>query len=126
MESSSRDTRNTVHDAQLVLLAEPDDEAAIGRLVAAAAAGPIRSDARRSKERIRRHIFEHDVHVHECLVVRVGDQVWIRGFARHFSPVVVRSQRVDFPSIRWVSNQLFESCEHCLLEVDAVSLGHRT
>mmetsp|Transcript_7406 Transcript_7406/g.11754 ORF Transcript_7406/g.11754 Transcript_7406/m.11754 type:complete len:458 (+) Transcript_7406:322-1695(+) len=63
------------HDAQVVLLADPDDEPLVLAHVAAAAVGPVRGDARRGQVRVRGHVLEHDVVLDQLVVGRLVDEV---------------------------------------------------
>mmetsp|Transcript_11141 Transcript_11141/g.33310 ORF Transcript_11141/g.33310 Transcript_11141/m.33310 type:complete len:278 (-) Transcript_11141:22-855(-) len=113
------------HDAQLVLLAEPDDEAAVGRLVAAPPARPVRRDAGRGEVWVGGHVFEHHVRGHKFLVLVRRDEVRVLRIACHLLPHIVGRHAVHVAAVSWVGLEHVEGLEHRLLKVDAVRLCHQ-
>eukprot|EP00052_Salpingoeca_macrocollata_P023848 m.211179 g.211179 ORF g.211179 m.211179 type:complete len:430 (+) comp22124_c0_seq11:782-2071(+) len=101
------------HDAQVILLAHPDDEPAILRHVAAAPKRPVRCNAGRGQVRVGRHVLEHDVVLHQLLVLLVADLVR-----------VALCQRVVAAAVLRHGLELVKRLAHALLQVDAVLLGH--
>ena len=63
------------HDAEVVLLADPDDEAAVARHVAAAPHRPVGRDPGGGEVRVVGHVLEHLVPLHQRLVLVVRDLV---------------------------------------------------
>ena len=105
------------HDAELVLLAEPDDLLFIFRLPAAAAVGPVVGDARRREVRVRRHVLEHDVRRHELVVLLLVDLVRVLD-------ALAEVGRVGVDRAAELLLQGVEGAGHGHLELDAVLLGH--
>eukprot|EP00047_Mylnosiga_fluctuans_P002393 m.224306 g.224306 ORF g.224306 m.224306 type:complete len:412 (-) comp11077_c0_seq1:31-1266(-) len=101
------------HDAQVVLLADPDDEGLVARHIAAAAKRPVGGDAGGGQVVVSRHVLEHDVLLDERVVLLVVDEVRMTG-----------GQRVVAAAVLGQGDQLLEGLAHLLLHVDAIILGH--
>ena len=101
------------HDAQVVLFAHPDDEAAVRRHVASPSVRPVRRDARRRQVRVRRHVLKHDVVVHQLLVRRLVDKVG-----------VPRRERVVSAAVLVHGHQLLKRLAHLGLHRHPVVLAH--
>jgi hypothetical protein len=62
------------HDAQVVFLAYPDDEALVSRVVATATIGPLAGNASGEQVLIVGHVLEHDMILYQLLVGSVVDE----------------------------------------------------
>ena len=103
------------HNAQVVLLADPDDEALVLGDVHTTAVRPVLRDARRKQVAVRRHVLECDVRVHQSLVLRLVDEVR-----------VARSEGAVLATVLGHGNQVLERLQHEVLHVAAVLLRHRS
>mmetsp|Transcript_5562 Transcript_5562/g.18786 ORF Transcript_5562/g.18786 Transcript_5562/m.18786 type:complete len:500 (-) Transcript_5562:21-1520(-) len=101
------------HDAEVVLLAHPHDEPTVRGHVAAAAEGPVVSNAGRGEVLVGGHVLEHEVVRHQLLVLGIGDGVLGAG-----------GQRVVGATELGVLHEDLEGARHLLLQVDALLLGH--
>mmetsp|Transcript_5003 Transcript_5003/g.9998 ORF Transcript_5003/g.9998 Transcript_5003/m.9998 type:complete len:384 (-) Transcript_5003:175-1326(-) len=107
------------HDAELILLAEPNDALLVLGLPAPTAVRPVGGDAGRLEEGIGVHVLEHDVGVNELLVLGVVDLV---GVIDALS--MVGGKGVNVSTVLRVIAQTLESGKHGLLELDPLSLVH--
>ena len=108
------------HDAQLVLLPDPDDLLLVVAHPAAAPVRPVGGDASRLEVGVGVHVLEHDVLVDELLVLCVVDLVGVRTRLAK-----VGSDRVDGAPVALHRDELCEGGEHRLLKLDALVLVHR-
>ena len=103
------------HDTQVILFADPNDEAPVLGNVHTATVRPVLGDASCQQVRVRRHVFECDVRVHQRLILRLIDEVR-----------VARSEGAVLAAILRHGNQVLECLQHEVLHVAAVLLSHRT
>merc|ERR1712127_135042 len=101
------------HDAEVILLTEPDDETHVLRVVASAAVGPVLGNTSSDEVLVNRHVLEHDVLFDEGVVLSLFDEVLVAGGDRDVLATVVL-----------VSDQHIEHLLHVLLHVDAFGFGH--
>ena len=97
----------------MVLLAHPDDELLVLADVAAAAVGPVRSDAGALQVTVGGHILEHNVLGDELLVLCLIDEALV---ARGDGHVLASELLLD--------DQLVEHLTHGFFHGDTVVLGH--
>lgn len=100
------------HDAQMVLLAQPDDVLLVVREPAAAALRPVGGDAGLEQEEVLAHVLEHDVGLDELVVALFVDKLGVAG------------GEGDLLASEIALDEFLEDLAHVLLEVDAVFAGH--
>eukprot|EP00976_Prorocentrum_cordatum_P066548 1178354-Prorocentrum_minimum.AAC.2 len=103
------------HDAKVVLLAHPHDEAAVLGDIAPTAVGPVGADAGGLQVGIGGHVLEHKVLLNQLVVLGVRDGLGDAG-----------CKGVVAASVGRVRHQVLECLKHLLLELNAVLLAHRT
>ena len=101
------------HDAEMILLTEPDDESFVLRVVASATVGPVLGNTSSQKVLVGGHVLEHDVLLDERVVLLFVDEVGVVGGDRDVLATVIL-----------VSDQHIEHLLHLLLHFDAFILGH--
>eukprot|EP00964_Phaeocystis_antarctica_P019608 scaffold10820_cov54-Phaeocystis_antarctica.AAC.2 len=108
------------HDAQVVLLSDPDDLLLVVAHPAATAVRPVGGDAGRLEVQVGVHVLEHDVLLDELLVLGIVDKVGVGAIRAE-----VGRDRVDLAPVAFRRDELIEGGEHGLLELDALFLAHR-